>query len=257
MNRISVEEALPLLASKPQVERSQDFRRMGNQVTVDPVGRAIFAPLHYEANYAYPLLVWLHPEGHNELHIRQVMPGISMRNYAAVAPRGTHEVPSGDVSQPDQRFTWRQTEDHILLAQQRVLDSIEQAQRRFRIHPNRIFLAGVGNGGTMAFRIAMIFPDRFAGVLSLGGAFPVGNMPLAQINAARRLPLCIASSRDSANYPELQLCKDLRLIHSAGMMVTVRQYPGGDDSSEMILSDVDRWIMDVISGDREASVVSA
>jgi phospholipase/carboxylesterase len=257
MNRILVEEAAASLACELHVDPNRDQSTASDQLTAEPHGHAIFAPLHYESNYAYPLLVWLHPEGHNESHIKHVMPNISMRNYAAVAPRGTHEIPVGDASQLDHRFTWRQTEDHILLAQQRILASVEQAQQRFNIHPRRIFLAGAGNGGTMAFRIGMIYPDRFAGVASLGGAFPIGNMPLAQINTARRLPLFIASSRGSAFYPELQLCNDLRLIHSAGMMVNVRQYPGADDSSDMILADVDRWIMDVISSDNEATVVSA
>ena len=50
---------------------------------------SLFTPLHYERNYAYPLLIWLHGKGGNEHHLRQVMPKISMRNYAAVAPRGT------------------------------------------------------------------------------------------------------------------------------------------------------------------------
>ena len=31
---------------------------------------AVFAPLHYEANYAYPLLVWLHGPADDETHNR-------------------------------------------------------------------------------------------------------------------------------------------------------------------------------------------
>ena len=46
---------------------------------------ATFAPMHYEPNYAYPLLVWLHGYASNEHELRQVMPQVSMRNYVAVA----------------------------------------------------------------------------------------------------------------------------------------------------------------------------
>ena len=51
---------------------------------------AVFAPLHYEPNYAYPLIVWLHGGGDTEQQLRRVMPFISLRNYVAVAHAG-HE----------------------------------------------------------------------------------------------------------------------------------------------------------------------
>ena len=31
---------------------------------------ALFAPLHYEAGYAYPLIVWLHGQGSSERQLR-------------------------------------------------------------------------------------------------------------------------------------------------------------------------------------------
>ena len=70
------------------------------------------------------------------------------------------------------------------------------------------------------------------------------------------VPLFIASGRQSMNYPESMVCKDLRLFHAAGMNVTLRQYPGVNDISELILGDVDRWIMEVIASDKQATVVS-
>ena len=157
---------------------------------------------------------------------------------------------------PEACFTWRQTEDHNFLAQQRVLAAVEAAGRRFHPHPRRVFLAGAGNGGTMAFRIGLRHPEKFAGVLSLGGAFPLGDAPLSRLHDARNLPLFIASGRQSFNYSESTVCKDLRLFHAAGMNVTLRQYPGVNDISEAILSDVDRWVMEVIASDAEATVVS-
>src|SRR4051794_23350535 len=67
-----------------------------------------FAPIHYEERYAYPLVVWLHDSDSNEQELRQVMPLISMRNYVAIAPRGT-----SDGSRLRGRFDWRQSPDAI------------------------------------------------------------------------------------------------------------------------------------------------
>ena len=51
--------------------------------------RALFAPLHYESNYAYPLIVWLHGANDDERQLKRIMPFVSLRNYVAVSPRGT------------------------------------------------------------------------------------------------------------------------------------------------------------------------
>jgi phospholipase/carboxylesterase len=257
MNRIQTEEEV-LLTHEPQTtsQHSPPTTTFATIVGPDPPAHRLFAPLHYESNYAYPLLVWLHPEGENENHLNLVMPQISTRNYVAVAPRGTLDVPAGDLLRSESCFTWRQTADHVYLAQQRILSAVEHVGRRFHVNPRRVFLAGAGNGGSMAFRIALRYPEKFAGVLSLGGAFPLGDAPLSRLLEARDLPLFIAAGRQSMNYAESTVCKDLRLFHAAGLNVTLRQYPGVNDISEAILGDVDRWIMEVIASDKEATVVT-
>lgn len=206
--------------------------------------RSTFAPLHYEAKYAYPLLVWLHGPESDERELMRVMPLVSMRNYVAVAPRGFHSM------EPDQEPTvldWPQLPDYIQAAEQRVFDALEAARQRFTLHPQRVFIAGFDAGGTMAFRMAMNHPRQFAGVLSIGGAFPRTLHPFRQLTDARRLPVFLAVGRDSEGYSPTEACEDLRLFHSAGMSVTLRQYPNGQQLTPQVLRDVDRWIMEQIA----------
>ncbi|MEK6246972.1 MAG: hypothetical protein N2C12_02260 [Planctomycetales bacterium] len=223
-------------------------------------GLSVFAPLHYESNYAYPLLVWLHGAGHNEGQLRSLMPRISMRNYAAVAPRGTTNMgnlDSGDsTSTCSEEFTWCQSEQHIRWAHERVGNAVDQATKRLNIHSQRIFLAGHGSGGTMAFRIAMMLPEQVCGVLSLGGAFPRGHAPLRRLLEVRKLPLFVAVNRDNPSYSDTEVCENLRLFHTAGMAATLRQYPPDNDLSDLMLADVDRWIMDTIAEQQHAVVAS-
>lgn len=204
---------------------------------------AFFAPLHYERRYAYPLLIWLHGPGHDdERQLIRIMPSISMRNYAAAAPRG-FRLPDD----PAGRLDWPQTCEIIEAASHRVFDCLEAAAKRFHVSRARVFLAGFDAGGTMAFRIAMNHPESFAGVLSLGGAFPSGHQPLARLVAARRMPVFLALGRDSETYGPVDACNDLRLLHTAGIPVTLRQYPCGHQLSEQMLRDVDRWIMEQVT----------
>jgi phospholipase/carboxylesterase len=209
---------------------------------------ATFEPIHYERGYAYPLVVWLHGAAGSERELRQVMPRVSMRNYVAIAPRGCS---------PDRRhkhrYDWQQTDSTIVAAETLVVRCLEVATRQFNVHPRRIFLAGCGTGGTMAVRLAWNDPARFAGVVSINGPLPDSLQPLRRINLLRRVPCLLATSRDSRLYPQTRVCSDLRLLHSAGCTVALRQYPGADELTREMLSDMDRWLMELVCGQQSDS----
>jgi phospholipase/carboxylesterase len=200
----------------------------------------LFTPKHYERNYAYPLIVWLHGPDDDERQVTRVLPHISDRNYVAVGPRGTV---AGAVA----GYSWSQDVDEIERAENRVTAAIAAARRWLNISPRRIFLAGFGAGGTMAFRLALAQPQRFAGVLSIAGAFPSTSRPLARYHAARRLQVFLAAGREGRDYSEAHVCRDLRLFHAAAMSVSLRLYPCGDEVTTNMLSDMDRWIMEQVA----------
>jgi phospholipase/carboxylesterase len=209
---------------------------------------SLFAPLHYTPGYSYPLIVWLHGPGSDERHLVRVMPMVSMQNYLAVAPRGTLISVAGSPPMlEEEHFGWQQAEEQVQQAEQRIFDSIDIVAWKFHVHQRRIFLAGFDCGGTMAFRVAMNHPDRFAGVLSLGGEFPRGRAPLAKLTEARRLPVFLAAGRHSASYTPTAVCEDLRLLHAAGLSITLRQYPCGQELTPQMLGDMNRWIMEQIN----------
>jgi phospholipase/carboxylesterase len=202
---------------------------------------SLFVPLHYEPGYAYPLLVWLHGEGGSERELRQLMPHVSVRNYVGVSVRGT-----ASLGGRERMFSWDQSPLAIDEAAERVRESIEAARERLNVHSGRVFIAGNGSGGTMALRLALQFPEWFAGAVSLGGPMPSGNNPLGRVKEARGLPLLLASCRDSEDYPQSRVAADLRLLHAAGFSLSLRQYPGEHELTTVMLADMDRWIMGLV-----------
>jgi phospholipase/carboxylesterase len=202
---------------------------------------SIFVPIHYEPGYAYPLIVWMHGPGDNENQLRTVLPLVSMRNHVAIAPLGTD--PDSDVHGA---FCWKQSGPSIIEATDRVLDCIRIAMKRHHIHPERVFIAGYDCGGTMAMRIALQNPEYFAGAISIGGPLPRGLNILKRVNDARHLPLLFAISSGSSRYTPTDACDDLRLLHSAGFSLDLRQYPCGDELTTKMLSDMDSWILNRI-----------
>lgn len=218
----------------------------------------LFTPLHYEANYAYPLIVWLHGAGESDRVLARLMPHISLRNYVAVAPRGTQPSrPTSRIGGGPATFGWRQTTEQIYTAQVRVANAIDKAAAELTIHKQRIFLAGSGCGGTMALRVAMDNPNRYAGALSLDGSFPRGGAPLQRLIEARQIPLFIARARKSKAYNSDIACDDLRLLYAAGMSLTLKEYPGTDVCRPQVLGDIDRWIMEVLAEQKRDPVVAS
>ncbi|MFZ5832862.1 MAG: alpha/beta hydrolase [Planctomycetota bacterium] len=213
-----------------------------------PAELALFAPLHYEPRYAYPLLVWLHGDDSDERQLVRIMPLVSMRNYVAVAPRGAR---LGTSNASPSHAAWPQDAAAASDADAHVVQSIEHARRKFHVAENRVFIAGFGSGGTMALRLAFSRPTAFAGVISLCGPMPRGGAPLASLSAARRVPVFLAAGGRSPCHASADVCDDLRLLHTAGMSVTLREYPCGHELAPQMLADVDRWIIEQITSGKQ------
>lgn len=197
-------------------------------------------PQHYEPEYAYPLIVFLHGQGENEHQIDDVVASISLRNYVCLGVRGTQ---AQDPLQNPNGFQWVHTPVQTASATQRVFDAIDDAKTQFKISDERIFLVGVGVGGSMAIRIGLSHPRRFAGVVSMEGSFPTGNSPLMQLEAARQLPILLLCGRESTFVTQDRVCETVCLCHAAGMHLDVRLYPGCDQHASLMFADVNRWIM--------------
>ena len=193
----------------------------------------------YEPGYPYPLIVWLHGPCNNENELPKVMSLVSTRNQVAVAPRGTKRI----FGVPG-AYGWDETPDGIAEAHERVDECIAEAQQRFNIHPERIFLAGHSTGGTLAHRLGLERPDCFAGSISLSGRVPRGMRLLRNINGARKLPLLLSVSPTVENFTTDEVMDDVRFLHSAGISVDVRLFPEGDDLTDVMFKDLNGWVME-------------
>lgn len=200
---------------------------------------SLFVPMHYEKNYAYPLIVWLHSDNAKSGEIHRVMPQASMRNFVGVAPQS----PCGNF---EAGYYWEQETDTIELAHDLILAAIDSASMRFNIASNRVFIGGAGSGGTMAFRIALERPEIFSGLISIDGPMPDRQKPLGLWSECRQLPVFWAHSRHNEAFAQEELCQQLRLLHVAGFSVTLRQYPTECCLKPKTLSDMNKWIMETI-----------
>src|SRR5262249_8917509 len=164
---------------------------------------ARFVPQRYEPNYPYPLLVLLHARGGDEQQMVRSMPALSWRNYVGLSLRGPEVAtkrgrPDGFGLGPDFAGPARRNprpfvalseaeivrrrlqdaySDPIDQLEDGVFNSIRQTRRALHVHSERIFLVGCGEGAAVAYRIALCYPERFAGVVAINGRLPGGFRP--------------------------------------------------------------------------------
>jgi phospholipase/carboxylesterase len=205
--------------------------------------RTFFLPVRYESGYRYPLVVWLHNDGYNETQVSHVMPHISTRNYVGVGVRGSQAL---DAS--GRRFAWSQTSAAVSRCEDAIWQAVDDACERYSIHRDRIFLAGYGEGGTMARRIALQRSSQFAGCVALGGRLPRGGAVLSNLVAARKLRNLWAVATRSGVMTDSQFDDDIRLAADAKLKLDVRRYTTDDEMVTEVLSDVNHWMMRIVTG---------
>src|SRR6516164_3938402 len=138
-----------------------------------------FLPTGYEPKYAYPLLVFFHGHGGNEEQILRLAPRLSRRNFICIGLRGPEVL--GTRKDGRLGYTWRLDGSADSLLEDYLLRAVEHTRRSYHVHSERIYLAGFCEGATLAYRLGLSFPERFAGVLSLNGTMPRHGCPLMRL----------------------------------------------------------------------------
>jgi phospholipase/carboxylesterase len=199
-----------------------------------------FLPTGYEHNYPYPLLVFLHGHGGSEEQVLRLAPRLSRRNYICIGLRGPHPL----APRPDgrQTYTWGQGGQHDSLVEEYVFRAVEQTRRHYHVHSERIYLAGFREGATLAYRLGLLFPERFAGIVALNGALPRRGGPLLRLPEVRRLRVLIGHGIANSVVPLSLARADFRLFYAAGLAVRMHTYPSNHRIHPHMLRDIDRWV---------------
>ncbi len=111
-------------------------------------------PPDYHHGRSYPVLIVLHHAGEKPSDMLERFRDHAMKNgYILAAP---------EWEQGSGAFYRYSAEEHAT-----VLDTLRDLRRRFQVDSDRVFLAGLGEGGSMAYDVGLAHPDLFAGVLPM------------------------------------------------------------------------------------------
>src|SRR5205807_9063167 len=142
--------------------------------------------------------------------ILRLAPRLSRRNYICIGLRGPQPVNGCRAGHP--RYTWDPDGCCDTAVEDYVLQAVEQTRRNYHVHSERIYLAGVREGAAVAYRLGLVFPERFAGVISLNGAMPRRSGPLLRLPDIRQLRVFIGHGLANAVTPVTTAQQDWRLL---------------------------------------------
>jgi phospholipase/carboxylesterase len=208
----------------------------------EPLPVRTFLPTGYEPRYPYPLLVLFHGHGGSEEQILKLAPRLSRRNYICISLRGPQVLAARDGRL---RYSWGSLGQFDALVEDYVLQAVEQTRRSYHVHSERIYLAGMCEGATLAYRLGLQFPERFGGVIALNGLLPRQGGPLFRLPEIRRLQVFIGHGIANAYLPLSLARQDQRLLYTAGLPVELHTYPTNHRLHPDMLRDINRWVMEM------------
>lgn len=215
--------------------------------TLHPAGRPVglFVPEGYEPNYAYPLLVWLHGTGGDERDLIEQMPGISTRNCFGLSLRGPRPLAAGGYSWPD---------GSVAALEREISETVRRLRREYHIHSERIFLGGFERGAALALELLLRRPEWFGGAAALAGSLPQTDLVLSRYRELQGKRVLLMGGVRDAVVPADDVIRTSRLLHAAGLDVTLKISDADHTVTPRMLSQINRWIIDsitaAVTGDR-------
>ncbi|MFN0054845.1 MAG: hypothetical protein ACKV0T_21955 [Planctomycetales bacterium] len=225
-------EATPVAAARPRREaqgastaslpEAATFCHATLEVAFSPLPLAdVFVPEHYEANYAYPLVVWLTAQGNPASDARRLTRSLSERNYFGAA------LPLGEPETLENRLV------------QRMAD----LRRQFHLHSERVFVAGCGEFGSAALQLGLAHPEWFGGMIALDAWMPEVKRRFPQYQALRGKRVFLAATEGDPT-ASTAVRATQRMLWTAGMAVTARSSDSSPEGEAGLFRAIDRWLIE-------------
>jgi pimeloyl-ACP methyl ester carboxylesterase len=187
---VALDELAQLIASLPPPEPEEKLDTTVKEMKTAgrrPVTYHLQLPPEYAHARSWPVLLVLHQGGEKATTMLQRWSELaSEHGYLLVAPewsRGSQSV-----------YTYSTEE------QAAVLDVLRDLRRHFQVDSDRVFLSGLGQGGDMAYDVALSHPDLFAGVVPIGG-YP-GRYPFRYRHNGQYVPFYVIQGDRSGDTEE-------------------------------------------------------
>ena len=196
------EEPEDILENTPEEISEEDLGLPKNLLTPD----TFYYPDKYEPKYAYPLIIWLHQGSSPSRSFQEQMPLISDQNYLGL-----------EISLEQFDRTKSICCDQIL---SHIQEELIEFNLQANIHPDRIYLAGIAEGASLAMQLTLSYPLQFAGFLAINPLNNLLDQPLKNFRFLRHLRGLITTTNSKSESENNNWIKPFsQLLHDAGVQI--------------------------------------
>jgi predicted esterase len=217
----------PLPEFKALFERMKQRVQQIEQSWPEEKKAVVIVPSSYDKAKHYPMLVMLHPYGEYKATFAEKLKMVS-ENMGMILM-----CPTGDVLIAPKRLAWFTGVDDFLAnfrAEQRMVwQDLERVRKEYSVDPERIYVAGYGQGATLAFTMGLRNPQQFAGALVIAGYYKMETVVEEWLptSGGHALPVAILqpSGDSDQNVEQARNARDM--LGTAGVNVHYVEYDGG------------------------------
>lgn len=131
-----------------------------------------------------------------------------------------------------------------------VLRALDDASTFIDIDEERVFLAGLSNGGLGVSQLAAAAPERFRGLIFLSPVMATGLLEnQAFVENWKGRPVLVVTGEADERVPYEYVQRHVRQLKGAGARITMIAYPGEDhflffSRPDDILNDISKWFLE-------------
>jgi phospholipase/carboxylesterase len=198
----------------------------------------------------HPALFAFHGWGASALDLLGLAPYTADGRFIVICPQGPMEVPIG----PTRGFGWypirmggAPDSEAIETAARAAGQFIDQALDRYPINKRKIVLLGFSQGGTMAYRLAIANPSKYAALVAMSTWFPPElKDQVKDANALSQLPTLVQHGRADDMIDIGRARTSVENLRALRVPLQFREYDCGHEITADGLMDLSKFLNDKI-----------
>lgn len=209
--------------AQPAAENAPQIGRYSATLPGDENAREfwVYVPENYNPDYAYGMLVWLHPAGDTleAALLREWQKVCEERGIILAGPK------AADIN------GWTPDESEV------VRGVVDDLRSKYSIDPARIALHGAGIGGTFAWQVAFKHRDLFRGVAVVSAPL---SQPPPDNDPDFPLQIVAACGQEARVQPRVEA--SVQLLQQMKFPAVLLPVPGKEVSPESLAAQIAAWL---------------
>lgn len=174
-------------------------------------------PEFFEKNYAYPALIMLESSLSKTAQFHDSVRAISERNHVGIRVVCEPSSLGGELGND--------------LALSQIQKSVRSVSRYANLHSERIYLVGTGIQATLAMRLVLAEPLKFAGFLAIDPEVERGVLSVRHFRQLKHLRGMILTS---TMFPAEKLRREIEMLHSSGIEIRQQSFSQAGKTCSLI-----------------------